>query len=254
MYFIDELNGGNIYKYTSAARLRRGQERAGRLLRRRPDASCCASATAPRRTPPARTPGCRFTDADGAALPGALTITDPNGVTSVDARNTTNLPAFKGTDYQRPEDMQIQTLKGRRVSLRDDDHHARGLPARSEEQNDLGLRRPEHHRPGHAVSRWATHWRTSTTSRSTTTATSTSSRTRGGGVDDDIWFAEGSEQRRRPDRSGRRHRALGVERHGRARSSPASTSIRPTSAAPGSTSSIPTAATTGTIEIRIPKH
>jgi hypothetical protein len=37
-----------------------------------------------------------------------LTITDVNGVTSVDARNTTDLPAFKGTEYQRPEDMQIQ--------------------------------------------------------------------------------------------------------------------------------------------------
>lgn len=34
-------------------------------------------------------------------------------MTSVDARNTTNLPRFKGTDYQRPEDLQIQTVKGR---------------------------------------------------------------------------------------------------------------------------------------------
>ena len=49
-----------------------------------------------------------FTNASGAGLPGALTITDVRGVTSVDARNTTNLPAFKGTDYQRPEDMQIR--------------------------------------------------------------------------------------------------------------------------------------------------
>ena len=39
-----------------------------------------------------------FTDANGAARPGALTITDTNGVTSVDARNTTNLAPFKGTD------------------------------------------------------------------------------------------------------------------------------------------------------------
>jgi secreted PhoX family phosphatase len=54
-----------------------------------------------------------ITDTNGVALPGALTITDPKGVTSVDARNTTNLTAFKGTDYQRPEDMQIQTVKGR---------------------------------------------------------------------------------------------------------------------------------------------
>ena len=53
-----------------------------------------------------------ITDASGAGLPGTLTITDPNGVTSLDARNTTDLPAYKGTDYQRPEDMQLQTLHG----------------------------------------------------------------------------------------------------------------------------------------------
>ena len=33
-------------------------------------------------------------------------------MTSVDGRNTTELPAFKGTDYQRPEDMQLQTVNG----------------------------------------------------------------------------------------------------------------------------------------------
>src|SRR5690606_34046218 len=54
-----------------------------------------------------------FTDAAGAGLPGALTTTDTNGVTSVDARNTTNLAAFKGTDYQRPEDLQIIKFKKR---------------------------------------------------------------------------------------------------------------------------------------------
>jgi secreted PhoX family phosphatase len=54
-----------------------------------------------------------FTNGVGAALPGALTITDTRGVTSVDARNTTNLAAFKGTDYQRPEDMQIQVVNGK---------------------------------------------------------------------------------------------------------------------------------------------
>ena len=54
-----------------------------------------------------------ITDENGDPLSGALTITDPNGVTSVDARNTTELPAFKGTDYQRPEDLQIQKLRGR---------------------------------------------------------------------------------------------------------------------------------------------
>ena len=33
-------------------------------------------------------------------------------MTSVDGRNTTDLPAFKGTDYQRPEDLQLQTVNG----------------------------------------------------------------------------------------------------------------------------------------------
>jgi hypothetical protein len=46
-------------------------------------------------------------------LPGAVVITDTNGVTSVDARNTTNLALFKGTDYQRPEDAQIQKVRGK---------------------------------------------------------------------------------------------------------------------------------------------
>jgi secreted PhoX family phosphatase len=54
-----------------------------------------------------------ITDVNGEALPGALTITDPNGVVSVDARNTADVSAFKGTDYQRPEDLQIQTVHGR---------------------------------------------------------------------------------------------------------------------------------------------
>ena len=74
---------------------------------------CCAWATVTPRTPPAQYEWVPFTDANGEGLPGALTITDTNGVTSVDARNTTKLAAFKGTDYQRPEDLQIQTVKGR---------------------------------------------------------------------------------------------------------------------------------------------
>ena len=48
-----------------------------------------------------------ITNSHGVGLPGSITIVDTNGVASVDARNTTDLPAFKGTDYMRPEDMQI---------------------------------------------------------------------------------------------------------------------------------------------------
>jgi secreted PhoX family phosphatase len=112
MYFIDELNGGNLYMYVPAAKMANVKSgkadyfAAGQTFVLRVGDGNTPNATGPYAWVP-------FTDASGAALPGAITITDTNGVTSVDARNTTDLPAFKGTDYQRPEDMQIQTVKGR---------------------------------------------------------------------------------------------------------------------------------------------
>jgi secreted PhoX family phosphatase len=112
MYFIDELNGGNVYRYTPRASFRR-------VLAGRAD-YFAGGTTSVLRVGNGLTPNAvgaytwvPFTNASGAALPGALTITDPRGITSVDARNTTNLPAFKGTDYQRPEDAVIQTIRGR---------------------------------------------------------------------------------------------------------------------------------------------
>ena len=111
MYFIDELNGGSLYKYTSAASW--GQIKSGRA------GYFDAGQTSVLRVGDGNTPNATgaytwvpVTDASGAALPGALVITDPNGSTSVDGRNTTNLAQFKGTDYQRPEDLQLQTVKG----------------------------------------------------------------------------------------------------------------------------------------------
>ena len=111
MYFIDELNGGSIYKFTSAS-ARRGTVHsahdyfaAGQTFVLRVGSGMTPNATGSYQWIP-------ITDEDGAGLPGTLTITDVRGVTSVDARNTTDLPAFKGTDYQRPEDLQIHTAKG----------------------------------------------------------------------------------------------------------------------------------------------
>jgi hypothetical protein len=114
MYFIDELNGGTVFKYTSAARLqdvkRGGVDyfAAGQTFVLRVGDGNTANATGPYVWVP-------ITDTIGNALPGALTIVDVNGVRSVDGRNTANLAAFKGTDYQRPEDLQIQTRKGREL-------------------------------------------------------------------------------------------------------------------------------------------
>jgi uncharacterized protein len=111
MYFIDELNGGALYKYTPAARW-------SRILSGRAD-YFAAGQTFVLRVGDGNTPNATgaytwvpITDGSGTALPGAITITDGNGVSSVDARNTTDLPAFKGTDYQRPEDLQVQKVKG----------------------------------------------------------------------------------------------------------------------------------------------
>lgn len=106
MYFIDELNGGNIYKYTSQTPGAPTFFDAGQTSVLRVGDGLGANA--------ANAQGAftwiPFTDTTGAGLAGAVIITDPNGITSVDARATANLAAFKGTDYQRPEDAQIKIL------------------------------------------------------------------------------------------------------------------------------------------------
>lgn len=112
MYFIDELNGGAIYRYTPKASF--DQVIAGRAD------YFAAGQTSVLRVGDGNTPNATgefrwvpFTDASGVGLSGTVTSTDANGVTSVDARNTTDRADFKGTDYQRPEDLQIQTVRGR---------------------------------------------------------------------------------------------------------------------------------------------
>ncbi len=111
MYFIDEVNGGSLYRYTPSAGW--GEIEAGRA------GYFEAGQTSVLRVGDGTRPNAAgdytwvpITDPRGDALPGALTITDPNGVTSVDGRNTTDLPQFKGSDYQRPEDLQLQTVNG----------------------------------------------------------------------------------------------------------------------------------------------
>ena len=104
MYYIDELNGGSIYKFDSKTPTNGGAFFAnGTNSVLRVGDGATANATGAFSWVP-------FTDNTGLALPGAVTIVDPNGIQSVDGRATTNLAAYKGTDYQRPEDLEIQTL------------------------------------------------------------------------------------------------------------------------------------------------
>ena len=111
MYFIDELNGGSVYKFTSTFAKRGTVQSATNYFD--------AGQTFVLRVGDGNTPNATggytwvaITDEDGAGLPGTITITDVRGVRSVDARNTTDRPAFKGTDYQRPEDLQMQFVNG----------------------------------------------------------------------------------------------------------------------------------------------
>ncbi len=110
MYFIDELNGGSVYKYTSAAswgEIRSGAKGyfdAGQTFVLRVGDGNTDNAVGAYQWVP-------ITDANGAPLPGAISITG-GGATSVDGRATTDLAAFKGTNYQRPEDLQIKTVRG----------------------------------------------------------------------------------------------------------------------------------------------
>ena len=110
MYFIDELNGGAIYKFTSSVPMRKivsGRASyfdAGQTFVLRVGTGLTPNATGAFTWVP-------ITDVEGRALPGGVTVTDANGVTSVDARATADLAAFKGTDYQRPEDLQVVRFK-----------------------------------------------------------------------------------------------------------------------------------------------
>ena len=104
LYYIDELNGGSLYKYVSDTPTNGATYfDAGVNYVLRVGDGNTANATG------AYT-WVAFTDNAGAALSGGIDYTDANSVTSADGRFTTNLATYKGTDYQRPEDLEIQTL------------------------------------------------------------------------------------------------------------------------------------------------
>jgi len=106
MYFIDELNGGTVFKYTS-------------MTPTNGLTYFSAGQTSVLRVGDGFTPNATgtytwvaITDAQGEALPDSVVITDPNFVTSIDGRASADTTALKGTDYQRPEDLQITSVGG----------------------------------------------------------------------------------------------------------------------------------------------
>jgi secreted PhoX family phosphatase len=113
LYFIDEHHAGHIYKFTSARPEARNGDAffaAGQSFVLRVGDGTVVEATGGASWVP-------LTDRNGAPLPGAVVVIDPNGLTAIDGRATPTLPAFLGTRFDRPEDLEIRTLKDGRQLL-----------------------------------------------------------------------------------------------------------------------------------------
>ncbi|MFH1816810.1 MAG: alkaline phosphatase PhoX [Pseudomonadota bacterium] len=113
LYFIDERNGSHIFKFTSAnPQADNGDDffAAGQTFVLRVGDGTVKEATGAATWIP-------LTDNNGVALPGAVIVTDPNGLTAIDGRATPKLPAFLGTAFDRPEDLEIKTLKNHKQML-----------------------------------------------------------------------------------------------------------------------------------------
>ncbi|MHB1215644.1 MAG: alkaline phosphatase PhoX [Thiobacillus sp.] len=113
LYFIDERNGSHIFRFTSAnPKASNGDDffAAGQTFVLRVGDGTVKEATGAARWIP-------LTDSNGVALPGAVVVTDPNGLRAIDGRATPKLPAFLGTGFDRPEDLEIKTLKNGKQML-----------------------------------------------------------------------------------------------------------------------------------------
>jgi hypothetical protein len=103
MYFIDEFNGGSLYRYTSATPNTGATFYSGGVnaVLRVGDGNTFGASGA--------FTWVNFTDNTGAALAGATTIVD-GALTSVDGRATADVATYKGTDFNRPEDLEIRVM------------------------------------------------------------------------------------------------------------------------------------------------
>lgn len=113
LYFIDERNGSHIFKFTSAnPQADNGDDffAAGQTFVLRVGDGTVKEATGAATWVP-------LTDNNGVPLPGAVVVTDPNGLSAIDGRATPKLAAFLGTAFDRPEDLEIKTLKNGKQML-----------------------------------------------------------------------------------------------------------------------------------------
>lgn len=106
LYFIDERYQGHVFRYTSAQPHAKDGDTffaAGQSFVLRVSDGMVTEATGAASWIP-------LTDTRGAPLPGVVVITDPNGLTAIDGALSPLLAAFRGTSFDRPEDIEIKTL------------------------------------------------------------------------------------------------------------------------------------------------
>jgi uncharacterized protein len=106
LYFIDERNGSHIFKYVPANPYATNGDHyfaAGQTFVLRVGDGTVKEATGAFTWVP-------LTNFNGVPLPGAVVVLDPNGVRGLDGRATPKLPAFLGTPFDRPEDLEIKTF------------------------------------------------------------------------------------------------------------------------------------------------
>lgn len=109
LYFIDERNNSHIFKYTSKKPdATSGDEffAKGQVFVLRVGDGTIEEATG-------KASWIALTDVDGNPLPGAVLVHDGE----IDGRATPKLEAFLGTAFDRPEDLEIKTLRNGRQQL-----------------------------------------------------------------------------------------------------------------------------------------
>lgn len=107
LYFVDERYDGHVFRYTSAQPQAKNGDTffaAGQSFVLRVGDGPISEAVGTATWIP-------LTDAQGVPLPGVVVVNDSNGLTAIDGAATPLLAAFRGTVFDRPEDIEIKTSK-----------------------------------------------------------------------------------------------------------------------------------------------
>src|SRR5512139_319591 len=113
LYFIDENRGGHVFRFTSAnPKATNGDDffAAGQTFVLRVGDGTVEEAIGAAAWIP-------LTDRNGVPLPGVVVVHYPHGLSAIDGRATPTRPAFRGTRFDRPEDLEIKTLADGRQML-----------------------------------------------------------------------------------------------------------------------------------------